>query len=721
MAIDTRNQLSVAGKGQQVAAAQNRIRNPELTDGVKSPRGWTWTPDGDGVKWAWESTGAGKPSRVVIRSAAANRRGVFQQRLHCKPNHWYRIEAVIVGSCDAPTERAGAGLWVRPDAGDVDHECLIHLACVTGTTGAERLRAYYRTPAICRAMTIEVGLRNAIGEVAVHSVHVFANIEPDMRSHPLALPPPNYTYPPPVRVRRVCVVDEHGGNRPLAAILAARFGAAHVTCLSARPLNRRPPSCDAVIIADDSLPACVRSLTALHALGSKCLVILSLGAFSRILRDGPGLQTIEQADDPLCGCVWNADFITRGFALRDTFPLATMVGDGTMFRQRQFRKGAALNRLAAKHGYETVLVSMADLDRTSNQPICLYKAIDGGGVIVFDVDAVETTATSCDEPNVAATILLNMLGADRAGMGQYVVPAADDKEWGGVLEEAAVRFPALRLRGRERHEQIIEVGGAGESFGLNLPARPLILIRTGLRGDDMSGVYGALFYLKQLVRAEPFENPCAAELIGSFRLAWIPLCAAWQGRWWDERSAGDRVPVEGEFDHGTIAAVIDVTEHPSNELRVVHARDDRDAVRQMTQLPELARRFGTGSHFGRTVGVGERIDRRDGAAWRDIPMAPTVNVHAGPFDTPLHRAAASAGARLIRIELPGGNGSFICNSVWRTNLAAATIEHMVGLQFGLLAVNRTDSTVVFDGHPPVGCGGAIMVRAGERAGAMLAG
>lgn len=704
-----------------MAAARNRIRNPELTDGANSPRGWTWTSDDAGPSWSRASVDADAPRRVVIRSVALGCHGVFAQRVRCRPGHWYRIEAALRASCDAPAERAGAGLWVRPEMGNDGDGGEMRIAGVARTSGVERLRGYYRTPPDCRSMTVEVGLRDAIGAVTLHSVQLFANIEPDLRSHPLALPPPAYTYPPPVRVRRTCVVGEHAGDRPLTAILAARFGAVNVTRTAARSMKRRSASCDAVIIADDTLPACVRSLTALHALGSKCLVIVSLGAFSRILRSGPALGTIEQTDDPLCGSVWNANFITRGFALRDTFPLATMVGDGTVFRQRQFRRGAALGRLIARHGYETVLVSMADQDRTSNQPICLYKPIAGGGVIVFDIDPVETEATSCDEPNIAATVLFNMLGADHAGMGQYVVPAVDEPEWDGLLDEAAVRYPALRVRGRGRHERIVEIGGADESYGLNLPARPLILIRTGLRGDDMSGVYGALFYLKQLVRPEPFANPYAGELIGSFRLAWIPLSAAWQGRWWDERPAGDAVPVEAEFETGSVAALIDVTEGAGQGLRIAFARDDADSRRQMTVLPELSRRFGAEACVGRWVNTGGRIDRRVRAAGRETAIVPAMTVDSALFDSPLHRAAAAAGARLIRIELPGGNGSFVCNSVWRTNLAATTIEHVVGAQFGLLAVNRTESAVVFDGHRPIGRGEAMVLRAGDRTGAVLAG
>ena len=60
-----------------------------------------------------------------------------------------------------------------------------------------------------------------------------------------------------------------------------------------------------------------------------------------------------------------------------------------------------------------------------------------------------------------------------------------------------------------------------------------------------------------------------------------------------------------------------------------------------------------------------------------------------PFKSPVHKAAAKAGADLIRIEIPTTGAEPAANSIWRTDWTVSLLEWIVGLKLGLIKVNRT--------------------------------
>ncbi len=690
----------------------NRIRNAAFAYGAKEPRSWQWQTDSDEVQWQRTREPGRETTQLVITSTVDTGRGTWSQRMRCKSNQWYRVEATVTCVCDATVDNAGAALWVTPINPSDERGDRIRLADALKSVGPLTLRSYYKTPTNTKWLEIEIGLDRARGSVTLHSAYVVENIEPDTCSHPLALPPPPYAYPAARKVRRVMVCDDVGEDRHLTAMLRKRFGRSAVRHVRSAALRRDPPNSDAVIIASDSPPSAVRSLAALERLATGRIVIVSLQAFARMGGDGLRVRTVEQEDDPIHAEVYRADFMTRGFALRDVFPLASTTSDPRVFRQNHICRSAALNRLRKERGYEVVLRSMTDQDSTSEHPVCLYKPTDGGGVIVFDVDPVETLPTTCDEPNIAAYVLMNMVGVDQTSLGQYAVPVETEQEWIDILKEISTRYPALVLTGRRREELFFELGTPVETLGLPKPRRPLLLIRTGLRGDDMTGIYGALWYLKQLVRTDPYGNPYVRNLVDRFRLAWIPLCAPWQPIGSNESFAAASVDAVAEFETGSVAAVIDVTDAPRQQLRVLYHSEDGDYARQASALPALAADFSAGRYFYRTVENGSPIGRRDELAWRFEKLIPEVAIDPRAFDTDFHRGAAEAGARLIRIEVPGSIANFVCNSIWRTDLVATTLEHVIGLQYGLLAANRLASRVTFDGYPPLRPGEAIDVPAG---------
>ncbi len=48
-------------------------------------------------------------------------------------------------------------------------------------------------------------------------------------------------------------------------------------------------------------------------------------------------------------------------------------------------------------------------------------------------------------------------------------------------------------------------------------------------------------------------------------------------------------------------------------------------------------------------------------------------------------------------------------AIERTDLAATLLEHVIGLQYGWIAVNRQPTTVHLDGFSPLGPGDALVL------------
>ena len=71
----------------------NRLKNADFTDGVKKPLRWSWWSDSDAVAWRLNRATGDDISDIEITCDDADATGYFVQRVACKPDHWYRIDA----------------------------------------------------------------------------------------------------------------------------------------------------------------------------------------------------------------------------------------------------------------------------------------------------------------------------------------------------------------------------------------------------------------------------------------------------------------------------------------------------------------------------------------------------------------------------------------------------------------------------------------------------
>ncbi len=59
--------------------------------------------------------------------------------------------------------------------------------------------------------------------------------------------------------------------------------------------------------------------------------------------------------------------------------------------------------------------------------------------------------------------------------------------------------------------------------------------------------------------------------------------------------------------------------------------------------------------------------------------------------------------------MPDDGASFTAHSIQRTDLTATLLEHVIGLMYGLIAVNRTNASITLNGFSPVAPGEALII------------
>ncbi|MFQ5495177.1 MAG: hypothetical protein ACE5EX_07325 [Phycisphaerae bacterium] len=697
----------------------NKLRNPDFTTGRSRPSGWTWTADDPDASWERSSpTARDTASGITIRTPPSTTSAAWSQTAVCKPGSFYRIEATI--RCDlqpqaADDDEAGFVLSAEPLA---DGRPAGPRRVTPGLLHADQptdVRAYYQVPEGIRRVRVSVGIASATGTATVSCVRCIIILEPDETSHELAIPPPAHTQPPPRRVQRVCVCSQTAEDRPLTAVLRAHFGDSNVVTAAPDASRASWPQADALLLPDATPPRSIRSITGLVRLASQRVVVISLSAFARLSDGAATVRRIEQDDDPIHARVSFANHATRGFALRDTFPYAWPSGRPGGFAQHQFRRTPEFKAMVKKHGFVTLLESMCDRDATSEKPICLYEETAGGGLFVLDLDPVEAPSSTFGEVTIAAHLLLSILGQQQSGLGMFVSPVRSERLVRLMMRDLADRFDPFvvydaDVPADEVTDQLITIGTEDRSFGLPLQSKPVILVRTGLVPADAESLYGALAWFKQLIRMEPHVCPYARALTSHFRLAWVPLSATWEPRdgW---RLPAWQIEQRTTIDQqdGEVAALIDIVSRPRNRLRVLFPKEDAAYRRCAAWLPPLMREFTPARSLAFTVPAGAAFNDRRLYAWRDDRPELSVEVSESTFRDDAHQDVLTGGGTVIRLEIPGHDADFVAHSIPRTDLTATLLEHVIGLQYGLIAVNRRSTPVRFDALPPVESGGALVI------------
>lgn len=699
----------------------NRIRNPGFADGKAGPRSWVWSATAKEA--AWRRTRCDErpdASLMTITKEQSEGDAFWSQVVVCKPGEHYRIEATVtceLAASDQIADVAPRGFvitaepWIEDRSGG-DRRIS---PGVTRSAKPIAVRTYYAAPDGIRRLKLSVGVVNARGTVAIHDVRFIEILELDEVAHVLAIPPPPYAVPSPRTAKSIAVYSRTAKHRPVTRRLAAYFGESKVTALTPETLRTREAAADAVLFPDEVLPPSIRSLTGLKKLAAERIVVVSLPAFTKLVGGVLSLRRVEQDDDPIHAQVVYANHATRGFALHDVFPYAWCgKGEGS-FVQNQYRKTPALEEFCRRHGFITVLASMCDREVTSDRAICLYKETPGGGLFVLDIEPAEDDASTYGEPVLAMHFLLSVLGQKQVNLGQYASADHAEPRFREQIREMPTRFEHFVVHEadlpiEEVTEQLVTIGREDQTYGLPLVPKPVILVRSGVTSGDHESIYGAFVWFKQFVRMAPYLCPYAQPLAFQFRLAWVPCVAPFEPRdGWMRGSRPSTVPTTIEMEGGAVAALIDVVSRPISQPRVVFVKESESFRNCATWLPLLAAAFPPGPYFALLPDKSDARSDRDRFTWRRRPYDVQVAVDSAAPWTETHRQVLAAGGEVMRVEVPAYESDFVAYSIGSTDLTATLLEHVIGLQYGLIAVNRQPSTVRFGAVPPVRPGAALIV------------
>lgn len=697
-----------------MAADINRIRNPDFRQGKKAPNHWNWEVlVGRAAPERLPPIDRGGPYGLRIASTEPAS-AYLSQEVPCQPGKWYRVEAVA--ALDLSSDTGGFVLRLsHPSDEEETGTRTIETDPVTRTTSPHTIRAFFLAPEGVRRARLSVGIQSARGTAEVRSVRFMRILEPEYASHPFAAPVPSAEIRPPRVTERVIVCSRTASTRPLTRILSEFFGKPNVSAVDPEKLNCSRLSDGALLLPDSDLPPSIRTLNALWKIAETRCVVVSLAAFARLTRGAATARRILQPDDPTYARVVLGDHATFGFALHDAFAYAAAAGkDGSAYVQNQFRKTEKLTRFCKKHHLVVVLESLCDKDATSYQPVALHRPTGGGGLYVLDVEPAEAEPSSMGEPLLAVQLLLSLLGRTQSQLGQYFTVQRREAAIRESVRELAMRYSSIcvhdaELPSSEINEQLVTVGGEEQSFGLPLLPRPVILIRSGLTGGDLESLCGCWLWMKQFVRPLPHACPYGRQLISKFRVAWIPSVAPWSAAdGWRRSGRAPLTPTLIDCEPGDMAAVIDVVSRPVNLVRVVFARNDRRCAHAARWLPSLFSAFSPQQRLAFGPPPGASLSDRGAYSWHMSKPSIEVGVAPESFTDPAHADALAAGACVIRIEVPGQDSDWVANSIHRTEVVALLLEQVMGLQYGLIAVNRRPTALHFDGFPLIAAGEALI-------------
>jgi hypothetical protein len=98
--------------------------------------------------------------------------------------------------------------------------------------------------------------------------------------------------------------------------------------------------------------------------------------------------------------------------------------------------------------------------------------------------------------------------------------------------------------------------------------------------------------------------------------------------------------------------------------------------------------------------------------WHRPEYVPQIVVDPAAFTDRPHRLARDAGAETVRIELPPLPGDLMGDSVRQTDLAACTLEHLLGQACDGFVMNHAPFELALDPTVMFGetCGGYHLVR-----------
>jgi hypothetical protein len=374
-------------------------------------RRWRWSPEGE------------------LLSAA----------VRCKREQWYLARAF-------PAEGAGNGsadLLLRfLRTGEVGSAQRVTLARVAGGGPREPLLGWVQAPEW--ATHLQVHLRDAAQARRFERLVLHPVAERDPKCHPLANVPRWSTYRPAFPIERVVL------PKSLAA-LADHVDWAQVELVG---VPRSLRSLAARVIG----AACIIDPQWVRALGLSLHDLERVAAASRMIVDLETLAVLVNRSDRartrvvahaaeheiMSARVEYADVPTRGFALQDVLPYATLAGEAT-FQTRVMLATRSWKSYAAEVGFATLLSSETPWEKKCGDVLSAARAVDQGEFVATDLPWLLTRQFGrLLAPRLAEHLLRMHLGGPIDDNVQYWNRTDDCPVIVRDLADLDRRYPPLR-------------------------------------------------------------------------------------------------------------------------------------------------------------------------------------------------------------------------------------------------------------------------------------
>ena len=463
-------------------------------------------------------------TRAVRRWRWDARGDLVSAPVRCRREQWYLARGV---SADGSTpETADVILRFLGQGSVVGQQC-VRLCAFDPSAGRRDLLGWLLTPEDATHFELRLPERGAARRLAGLVLHPVA--ERDPKSHPLANVPRWSTYTSPMTIERVVL--------PAAlAPLADRLGAVRVEVMtqprSVRKLAAKAAG-GACVLDPGWVGALGLRLEDLERLARVSCLLVDLDTFAAMLRQAGAAAvrcvTYAAEHEIMSARVEYADAATRGFAMQDVFPLATLT-EGGAFRTRVLKATGAWKRYADATGLAALLTSETPWENKCGDVLTAARPTGGGELIVSDLPwLVAGKHGPLLAPRLAAHLLRMHVGQPLAEHVQYWNRWQHCDVLVRDISEVSRRHPPLRaLRWRDGDDGCARLGVAltarVDGTPATRPPRRMLMVRTGRIDmlDTHAGVAAEpmLIFMKWLAREWREQTRWARRYLANNRIVW---------------------------------------------------------------------------------------------------------------------------------------------------------------------------------------------------------
>jgi hypothetical protein len=394
----------------------NNVRHPGGPLGglqlpARAMRRWRWSPKGE------------------LRSAP----------VRCKREQWYLARAF---PADGVADESAEVLLRFLRAEQPIREQRVGLSAVAEAANGEALLGWVQAPE--GATHLQVCLPDACAADRFDKLVLHPVAERDPKCHPLANVPRWSTYRPPFPIDRVVLPAT-------LKVLADRLTDLKVE-LIAEPRSLRKLAAKVVGAACVIDPAWVRrlglTLRDLERVAAASWMIVDLQTLALLLeRAGTAatqVVTHTSEQEIMSARVEHAGVPTRGFAMQDVLPYATLAGVAS-FRTRVLRANRAWKRYAHETGFATLLSSETPWEDKCGDVLSAARPVEHGELIATDLPwLVAGQHGRLLAPRLAEHLLRMHVAASVADGVQYWNRWDDTQVLVRDIVDLASRFPPLR-------------------------------------------------------------------------------------------------------------------------------------------------------------------------------------------------------------------------------------------------------------------------------------